>query len=77
MAAGLNNTNADALASAICSALGVTDAASQTKYQEIYRLVYSHLKSDIEIILQTGTVVTTGSATTQTGPAVPVDMSPQ
>lgn len=76
MSAGLNNANADALANAICTALGVTDTASINKYKSVYELVYSHLKTDIQITIAAASIVTTGSATTQTGPAAPINISP-
>ncbi len=76
MAAGLNNTNADALATALCSALGVVDAPSIAIYKTIYRTVYAALKTDISIVIAAASIVTTGSATTQTGPAAPIPISP-
>lgn len=72
----LNTGTADALATAICSALGVTDAPSIAKYKQVYELVYSHLKTDILITIAASSIVTTGSATTQTGPAAPIPLSP-
>ena len=74
--AGLNNTNADALANAICSALNITDTATVNAYKTIYETVYSHLKSDIQITIATSSIVTVGSATTQTGPQTPINLSP-
>lgn len=76
MSAGLNPTNADALATAICSAIGVTDIATQNIYKTIYETVYSHLKNDIQITIAASSIVTNGSATTQTGPAAPINISP-
>lgn len=72
----LNNTTADALAAAICSALGVDDAISQEKYRDIYRLIYAALKADIVITVQTNAITTVGSAATQTGPQTPLPLSP-
>jgi len=66
---------ADALAAAIASALGVTDTVSINKYKQVYELLYSHLLTDITATLGAGTVVTVGSATTQTGPASPVPIT--
>ncbi len=72
----LNNTTADALAVLINTALGITDAASIAKTKQVYRLVYAQLKADILITLPAASVVTVGSAATQTGPAAPVPMTP-
>lgn len=72
----LSNTTADALAANICTALGVTDTASEAKYKQVYRLVYAALKTDIAILIAASSIVTTGSATTQTGPAAPITINP-
>jgi len=68
----LTPTQADALATAICSALGVTDTASKAKWQNIAELFYSHLVADITVTIAALSIVTTGSAATQTGPAAPL-----
>ena len=72
----LNNTTADALATAICASLNVTDTATITAYKNIYRQVYASLKTDIQITIAAASIVTTGSATTQTGPAAPININP-
>lgn len=72
----LDNSTADALADAICSALGVADSATQAKYQQIYRLVYSKLKTDIQITIAASSITTNGSATTQVGPPAPIIINP-
>lgn len=72
----LNNGTADALATAICSALNITDAATQNVYKTIYETVYAHLKTDIQITIAASSIVTTGSATTQTGPTSPININP-
>lgn len=74
MAAGLNNTNADALAAAINAALGITDPASQAITQTMWRTIYAHLKTDVQVTIQASSIVTTGSAATQTGPAAPIPL---
>lgn len=61
----LNNTTADAVATAICSALGVTDSASQAKYKQVYEILYAALKTDISI-----TVTVTSVSGVTTGPGV-------
>ncbi len=75
MAAGLNNTNADAVAAAICSALGVADTASMDKYKLVYRTLYAALKTDIAITVTVTSVtgVTAGGAVSGpgTGTGVP------
>lgn len=72
----LNNSAADALADAFCAANGVTDAAAIGRWRSLAELIYSHLKTDIDIIIQAGSIVTTGSPTTQTGPAAPITIHP-
>lgn len=72
----LSNGNADLLAAALLSAVGSNNPASLAKAKQAIELIYSHLKADILITLLTGTVVTSGGPTTQTGPAVPVLMTP-
>ncbi len=72
----LNNGTADAVATAICTALGVVDAVSIAKYKQVYEIVYTALKADILITLPAASVVTVGNAATQTGPAAPVLMAP-
>lgn len=72
----LTNGTADAVATAICAALGVTDTASKAKYKQIYEILYSALKSDILITIAAASIVTTGNATTQTGPAAPIPLHP-
>lgn len=72
----LNNTTADAVATAICTALGVTDTASKNKYKQVYEILYAALKTDILITIAAASIVTTGSATTQTGPAAPIPLNP-
>lgn len=76
MAAGLNNTNADALAAAIATALNITDTASKAVLQSTWRLVYAHLKTDIQVTIAATSITTNGSATTQSGPPAPINISP-
>lgn len=72
----LDNSTADALATAITTALGVTDTVTLNKYKQIYEIVYAHLKADIAIIIGTNAIVTAGSASTQQGPPAPVTINP-
>ncbi len=72
----LNNSTADALATAICSALGVTDPSAIAQWKTIYRQVYSSLKTDIVTTIGTNAIATAGSATNQSGPPAPVNISP-
>lgn len=72
----LNNTTADAAAVAICSALGIVDAPSQAKMKDYWRIVYAKLKADIDITIATSSIVTVGSAATQTGPQAPIILHP-
>ena len=72
----LNNTTADALAVAICAALGIVDAASIQKMKDQWRVIYSGLKTDIQITIQMNAIATSGSAAAQQGPPNPVNISP-
>lgn len=72
----LNNTTADAVAQAICTALGVVDVPTINKYKLVYETLYAALKADIAIVLAANAVVTTGSSTTQQGPAAPITINP-
>lgn len=62
----LNNATADALAIAICSALGTSDATATAHWKSICRQIYSALKTDA-VVTSGIPVATTGSATAQTG----------
>ncbi len=65
----LNNTTADALATTICSALGIADAASITKMKATWRAAYAALKTDIVITVTVTSVtgVTVGAAASGPG----------
>lgn len=71
----LSNTTADAVATSICSALGVNDAASKAKYKQVYEILYAALKTDITITVAVASVsgVTTGPGVSGpgTGTGVP------
>lgn len=69
----LNNTTADAVATAICSALSISDTNTINVWKTILRQIYSGLKTDIVATVPINTVVTVGSSTTQTGPTSPVN----
>ena len=74
----LDNSTADSLATAICAALNVTDAAAIAKWKLICENIYTNgsgIKDSIIVTLQTGTVITNGGPTPQTGPATPVTLS--
>jgi hypothetical protein len=76
----LNNTTADALAATLVTALGLTGTEATTalpRLKTFCETLYAHLKADIVITIQTATIVTTGGPTTQTGPAAPINISPQ
>ncbi len=69
----LNNASADALAASICTALGVSSpSVTATKYQQVYRLIYAALKTDITATITALSINTAGSATNQSGPPSPV-----
>ena len=71
----LNNAAADAAANAYCSANGITDNAAKAKWQSLMRQIATMITGNAQVTLGAGTVVTTGSAATQTGPAAPVVMT--
>jgi hypothetical protein len=72
----LDNAHADALAVAILDAVGVTTPASIAKAKTAIEIFYAHLKADILITIAASSIVTVGSATTQTGPAAPIGLTP-
>lgn len=76
MPAGLNDANATAAAEAICTKLGLTDQVSKDLTIEVYKTLYTHLKADILITITALSIVTTGSAATQSGPAAPIPLAP-
>lgn len=75
MAAGLNDANADTLAAAICTALGIVDTESIDQMKAQWRVIYAHLKTDIAITVTVASVtgVTAGGAVSGpgTGTGVP------
>lgn len=79
----LNNTTADAAATAFVNSLGTLlslTAAQKTSalanYKVLMRQLYASLKADVTITILAGSIVTTGSATTQTGPASNIPLNP-
>lgn len=64
--------SANAVGSAIASALNVTDAESVANYQTIVTQIYTGIVAHLTAIVPPASIVTVGSATTQTGPASPV-----
>lgn len=82
--AALNNTTADAAATTyvntMAARLALTPAqkaAALANYKELIRALYTALKADVTITITAGSIVTTGSAATQTGPAAPIPLNPQ
>jgi len=75
MSGGLNNGTANALGAAIAAALNPSQPDT-AHWQTICQQFYQALLTDIVITILSGTIVTTGGPTTQTGPAVPVPISP-
>lgn len=71
----LNKASADAASAAYCSAAGITDSVAQAKWQLLFEQVWSGIQANISIVatVPASSIVTTGSATTQTGPATPVN----
>lgn len=72
----MNNTTADACATAMASAMGISDADTIAQMKVQMRALYTALKADIQITIATNAIVTTGSAATQTGPAAPININP-
>lgn len=72
----LSPGNADLCGAAVSAAiqgLSPTDQRDPVKiWKAIMEVIYAHLITDIGATLGVNTVVTTGSASTQTGPASPV-----
>lgn len=72
----LNNSNADAVATAFCAANSIVDANAIAKWKSLIRLLYSgnagSLVNAIGVAVPTASIVTVGGPTTQTGPAAPV-----
>lgn len=72
----LNNTAADALATAICTSLNITDGDAKARWKTIAETLYSALKTDISIVIATDAIGTVGSAAAQSGPQAPVTINP-
>lgn len=70
----MNNASADAVAVQICNGLGVTDAPTIAQWKQIMRPIWAGIVADLIVTLNAGTVITVGSAATQTGPATPVTL---
>lgn len=72
----LNNTTADAVATAICTALSITDVATVATWKTIMEKIYAGLKTDIAIAVTVTSVsgVTVGGAVSGpgTGTGVPL-----
>ena len=72
----LNNASADACGTAINSAIQALSQSSKENtalvWQTAMRVLYAQLKANAVITIAPSTIVTTGSAVTQTGPAAPV-----
>jgi hypothetical protein len=51
-------------------------ASALANYKELFEQLYLSLKADITITILTGTIVTTGGPTTQSGPAAPIPLNP-
>lgn len=65
----LNNTTADAVANAICSALSISDSATIADWKKIMEAIYAGLKTDIQIAVTVTSVsgVTTGGGVSGPG----------
>jgi hypothetical protein len=63
----LNNTTADAVATAICAALNVVDAPSIAAWKDIMRQIYAGIKADAVVSVASVSGVTTGGGTSGPG----------
>lgn len=75
----LNTGTADALATAIVTALGLTGTqATQAlvHWKAVCETLYTKLKTDIDITIGATTIVTSGNASTQSGPPSPITIHP-
>ena len=77
MAGDLSPGSAESLADAICSALGIDDADTKSKYASVYKLVYAALKADITITIASMSINTSGSPAAQSGPPADIDINPK
>jgi hypothetical protein len=75
MSGVLDNSSADALGSAIASALNGS-SPDTAHWQTICRLIYSHLKTDVTITIAASEIVTNGGPSTQSGPPAPINHNP-
>lgn len=77
----LNPTTADALGSAISSA--VVGLSQEDKndpvviWQTIAGVIYDKLATDVTILIQALAITTNGSAATQVGPPSPIPLNPE
>lgn len=76
MAGGLNDITAKAAADTICSTLGITDTAAITKWENLMKDIYASLLTDIIITIAATSIATTGGATSQSGPPLPLPLHP-
>lgn len=67
----LNNTTADALAQTIVTNLGAANS-SLSQWQTICRAFFASLTANGTVTIEAASIVTVGSATTQTGPSSPI-----
>lgn len=68
----LTSAQADTRATAFCTAQGITDLAAIAHWKALFEAVYAGILADATVAVPAASIVTTGSATTQTGPAAPV-----
>jgi len=68
----LTSGNADTAATAFCGAQSITDATAIAHWKALFETIYAHIAADLSVQVPASSIVTTGSATTQTGPAAPV-----
>lgn len=70
----LSNATADAASAAFCASASITDPTAKGVWQLVFRQIWSGIKTNIGVaaVVPLNSVVTVGSAATQTGPTAPV-----
>lgn len=65
-------SSSNTAATNICTSLGVSDTASINQWKHIMSQIATWIEGNGTVTIAPSSIVTTGSATTQTGPAAPI-----
>lgn len=68
-------STADAAATSFCGTIGVTQPDAIAQWQKLFEEIATWITASGHATIPASAIVTTGSATTQTGPASPVTLS--